>query len=493
VVSASIFPKSRRSRSLHAVMLTVVALSALFDVSLARAADNELPASDALPGIYRVGIASAAPPAVAATLGYGYTEPQGAGDGAHHRFSLRAAAALPVVSWLSVGPVIDARYDVHRDDSGAVVDPALQARAVTTVGAWQLGGELYTWLPGAENFSTMLRGTSLDIRGLFATTAGRVRIASQVGYRLDNTAETARDAATLSHGDRFALGVSDFDSVLLGVGAGVPVGDTELLAEASANVLVGRGAPSFRQSPLRLAAGARRGVARNLSLELLAVASLSAKPDLSPGAPLVPNEPRFSLFAGVRYAFLPPPEKPAPPHEQAPVVAPVPRAATDAPLEVVVTDEHGAPVPAPSAFVTVGGVRGELACDETAHCRNEHVSPGEASVHVEAAGFEPAEGAISVKAGVPATLAMTLLAVPPSQVRGVVRSLDGNALPARVRVEPAGTEATVDANGAFALDLPPGSYDVVIEAPGYNAQRRHVQIEAQGVVILNVELTKKSR
>jgi hypothetical protein len=465
-----------------------------FDVSLARAADKELPASDALPGIYKVGIPTPAAPAVAATLGYGYTEPQDADDGAHHRFSLRAAAALPVVSWLSIGPVIDARYDLHRDDSGAVIDPALQARAATAVGNFQVGGELYAWLPGAENFSTMLRGTSLDLRGLVATTAGRVRIASLVGYRLDNTAQSARDASTLSHGDRFALGVSDFDAVLLGLGLGVPAGDNELLAEASANLLVGRGAPSIRQSPLRLAAGLRRGLTRNVSLELMAVASLSAKPDLSPGAPLVPNEPRFSVFGGVRYEFLPPPPtKQAPPRESAPIAAPVPAAAIDAPLEVVLTDEQGAPVPAASAFVTVAGVRQELVCEESAHCKHAHVNPGEASVHVEAEGFEPIERSVTVKAGVPATLALTLVALPKSQVRGVVRSLDGNALPARVRVEPAGKEATVDADGNFALDLAPGGYDVVIEAPGYNPQRRHVQVEPEGVVILNVELTKKSR
>ena len=467
-------------------------MGALFGASTARAAENELPASDALPGLYRVGIASAAPAAVAGTLGYGYTEPQDAHDGGHHRFSLRAAAAFPVVPWLSLGPVLDARYDVHPDDSGAVVDPALQARASAKVGRFQLGGELYAWLPGAESLSTMLRGTSLDLRGLFATMAGPVRVASLLGFRLDNTGVTARDPAALSHGDRVALGVSDFDSVLLGLGVGVPVSGTELLGELSANVLVGRGAPAFRQSPLRLAAGVRRGVARNLSVEVMAVTSLSAKPDLSPQAPLVPNEPRFSLFGGVRYQFLPPPAAPVTPREPAPTGAAVLRVTT-APLEVAVLDEQGAAVPEPNASVTVGGVRRALTCDATAHCRSEQVSPGAALVHIEAPGFEPGERAVSVSAGVPVTLEVRLVAVPRSQVRGTVRSLDGKALSASVRVEPVGKAATVDASGAFTLDLPPGGYAVVVEATGYNSQRRHVQVEPQGVVILNVELTKKSR
>src|SRR6478736_4819050 len=53
-----------------------VALSLLLGCPLAHAQAKELPAVDALPGIYRVGVAETAPAAVASTLGYGYTEPQ---------------------------------------------------------------------------------------------------------------------------------------------------------------------------------------------------------------------------------------------------------------------------------------------------------------------------------------------------------------------------------------------------------------------------------
>jgi hypothetical protein len=57
-----------------------------------------------------------------------------------------------------------------------------------------------------------------------------------------------------------------------------------------------------------------------------------------------------------------------------------------------------------------------------------------------------------------------------------------------VRVEPAGAETQTDAEGFFQIDVPPGQYEVVIEAPGYQPQRRAVKVEQQGVVIVNADL-----
>jgi len=112
-------------------------------------------------------------------------------------------------------------------------------------------------------------------------------------------------------------------------------------------------------------------------------------------------------------------------------------------------------------------------------------------LHIEAPEFEPSERTLTVQPGVPAKLELRLVAVPPpSQLRGIVRTLDGKAVSAHVRVEPLGTEASIDQKGNFQLDLAPGGYDVVIEAAGYVTQRRHVQVEPKGVVILNAELVK---
>ena len=48
-----------------------------------------------------------------------------------------------------------------------------------------------------------------------------------------------------------------------------------------------------------------------------------------------------------------------------------------------------------------------------------------------------------------------------------------------------------DPSGTFQLDVPPGKYDIVIEASGYQTQRRKVSVDPQGVVILNADLVKK--
>jgi len=478
-----------RSPAVSSLLVTSVVLSALLRCPLAYAEEEaELPASDALPGIYRVGIARTAPAAVAGTLGYGFTEAQHADDGAYHRLSLRAAASVPVVNWLSLGALFDSRYDQHPNDSGGIVDTALQARATKTLGAWQLGAGLVGRLPGAESFSTTMRSASVEGQALVATTVGRVRIASLAGYRFDRSGAAGKDAANLSSGDRLALGLSDFDALLFGLGAGVWVDKNELLAELSTDLLVGSGAPAFSQSPLRVAVGARRTVARGLSLELMAVGSLSQQPDLSPGAPLVPNEPRLSVFASIRYQFLPhlpPPEKPSPP--PAPPIQ-----VLSSRLELTVNDDQGAPVTSPTAFAIVAGERRDLSCDPAGHCTLEDAKAGELLVRVEAANFEPSELPVKLQAGVTEKLELRLVAVPPpSQLRGVVRSLDGKAVAVRVRVEPVGTEASVDDQGSFQLDLPPGGYDVVIEADNYVTQRRRVQVEPKGVVVLNVDLARK--
>jgi len=476
-----------RSPAMSCLLVTCVMLTGLFRSSLAYAqAEPELPASDALPGIYRVGVAQAAPAAIAGTLGYGFTEAQNAADGAHHRLSLRAAGAIPIVNWLSIGALVDGRYDQHPDDNGGVVDSAVQARAGTALGNWQLGGGIVGRLPGAENAETMARSGSLEGQALLSTRIGRVRVASLAGYRLNRGGNAGSDAAHLSSGDRLALGLSEFDALLLGLGTSAWLGKSELLGEVSADVLVGSGAPAFTQSPLRVALGLRRPVARGLSLELMAVGSLSQQPDLSPSAPLVPNEPRLSIFASIRYQFLPPPppEKPRP----APLPAPVPQSSR---LEVTVNDDQGAPLVNPKVFVTNAGERRELGCDTAGQCTLEDVKAGDLVVRVEAPDFEPAERPLKVQAGLPARLEVRLVAVPPpSQLRGVVRSLEGKAIAARVRVEPLGTEASVDEKGSFQLDLPPGAYDVVIDANGYVTQRRRVQVEPKGVVILNAELVK---
>jgi hypothetical protein len=491
------FVRRAPSRHIHIVALTgSLAMGSLLVAARAEAADSTGTAADAQPGLRRVGVAERATPLAAGTIGYGYTEPQTDDDGAHHRLGLKLAGAAGI-AWLNVAGAIDARYDLHQDDSGGMLEPSLAVRGFAPWRALRFGAELRAWVPGSEAAASFADALSLDTRLLFAGYAGKTLLAMHAGYRLDRSAGAGDSAPRLSASDRLALGLSSFDSVLLGLGADFHLDRTELFAEVSMDLLVGEGAPAALESPLRITGGVRREFTDHLSAELAVDVSLSQRPSLDPNAPLVPIEPRFSLLAGVRYGFAArktaPKAAPAAPTAPPTTVAPAPLApAATATLDLVVTDEEGAPIPAAKLRVAAGGAERELEADVRGQARIEKLPPGSVTLRLEANGFEPTEHQLSLEAGAPRELRLELKALrPPSQVRGTVRSFGGAGLSARVRVEPLGKEITTDAQGSFQLDVPPGHYEVVIEAQGFEPQRRKVSVDPEGVVILNADLVKR--
>ena len=459
---------------------------------------DERAASDAQPGVHRVAIARSTPPVLAATLGYGYTEPQGSGDNAHHRFSSQFAAAASVVPWLSVGALANARYDAHTNDNGTIVDAALAARLSSSVHDSHFGVEVKGWAPGSERLSSSLDAISLDTRALFAQSFGNVTIASNVGYRLDRGSNVGNTASRLSHSDRLSLGLSEYNAALLGLGAILTSGRTSVLLELSGDVLVGPGAPNIRKSPLRASAGIRQVLSRRLSADVLADMSLSERPLVAPDAPLIPIEPRVTVLAGIRYCFSGtdkpmPAAEPAtsvpPPQAPEPIVAATP---AEAPLELAVVDDQGEPVQNAKVMLSRAGSEQELTREPSGKYRVERAAAGDGELVIEVAGFEPVRRPVSIKGGVPQSIEVKLTPLPPpSQLRGVVRSFGGKGVVAKIHVDPIGSDTTTDSSGAFQLDVPPGTYDVVIEAPGYEPQHRKVQVDPVGVVILNADLVKK--
>ena len=454
-----------------------------------RALENGATAADAQPGLYRVGIGQRAAPTLAGTLGYGFTEPQDDAPGAHHRLSLSLAGAGAPIDWLSLAAAFGFRHDRHSGDSSNVIEGRLAARAFAPWEQLRLGLELGLWVPGAEDASSLADTLSPEARGLAGVVLDQARIGLNLGYRLDRSAGAVPDAAALGPGDRLALGVSSFDAVLMGMGAGVALGQSEVFGEVSADVLVGDGAPSLSESPLRAAGGFRHALSSSLAAELLTEFSLSSRPAFDADA-LVPVEPRVSVLAGLRYRFTPAEAK-------SPVVPPKrpsveTKAQPETTLELVVVDTDGAPVPNAKASLTIGKTTRDLALDPSGQYRDEHAPVGAAKLSIGAPGFEPAERAVVLEVAAPQKLVITLTALPPpSQVRGSVRSLGGVGVSARVRVEPLGLETMTNANGEFSLDVPPGNYEVAIEAEGYESQRRKVTVDPKGVVILNAELTTR--
>ncbi|HWZ87750.1 MAG TPA: hypothetical protein VNW92_02835, partial [Polyangiaceae bacterium] len=266
----------------------------------------------ALPALGHVALAEHRPTGritAAGTLGFGLTEAQGSGDGLHERLSSRLALSAYAAPWLAFGLLGDGRYDrhpadAHGTDDGWLFQPELCTRASAELGKLRLGLDIAAWVPAGSDVGASFKGVSLDSRLLVSHRAGAFTVGGQAGYRVDRSARAAGNTAALRQGDRIALGASDFDAVLAGLGVSYDWGATELFGESTADLLVGSGAPSPGKSPIRVTAGARRALGGSaLSAELMLDALLSGRPDSGPLAALAPIEPRATLWIGIRYRF----------------------------------------------------------------------------------------------------------------------------------------------------------------------------------------------
>jgi hypothetical protein len=485
-----------RSRAL-AVLLALPLLGA----PVAAQAVEVGPGDRARPALRRVAVpepGKAGSLALAADLSAGVTEALADGDAAHERFGARAAAAVDAARWLSFGAWLSGRYDRHPSDAlgkddGFLFQSELSTRLAFRSGALGYGLEASAWLPGGADIGSSFSALSADGRVLVSAQGTSVVVAGFAGYRLDRSAEAAGDAARLRLGDRSALGASDYDALLTGLGVGFTLGRTLLFGEASAQLLLG--SPQLAASPLWLSVGARRpfgssGLSGELSLDGL----LSARPDAS-ATELFPLEPRVTLNVGLRYRFgeqhapsaaiAPPPPKPVAP-APAPVAVVKPTS-----VELELLDDRGQPLPRAQAVVTQDGTETPLVETSPGHYRLDNARPGRAHLRVQAEGFQPIERDIDVQTGTSARVDVRVeQALPAGQVRGLVRSFRGKPLSASIHLEPGGSQTKTDAEGFFQLDVPPGEYEVVIESPGYQPQRRKAKVDQQGVVIVNADLSQ---
>jgi hypothetical protein len=468
-------------------------------------------AENAMPGIHRVGFAAPVPyqwATGALTAGYGYTEPQGGGDSGHHRQVGRAAVAFWPAEWLGAGLRLGERYDYHpRDgtgrgpDDGWLVDPTLDFRAAFGLAQGLYAGpDVSVWLPGTERAGVSLDSTTVDARFLITGCTYHLNAGALAGFRFDQSAQAGKDAARMRPGDRLALGLSDFNAILLGAGASYAVKQTVVKGELTGDLLIGAHAPSIAKSPLRAAAGVEQILGRSLSLEGLLEFSLSARPSTAPGAPLVPVEPRITALVGFHYRpgvaqAEPPPAPPAPePPKPAPAppapVPPPPATPTHVPLDVALVDDDGQPLLDARVTLEAGAETYQLTPAGQGKYHLEQAPVGNGKLHAEAPGYMPVDQPLLVGKETAEVKIRTQQALPSGQVRGLVRSFRGKPVKAKIRIEPVGTDTIADEQGFFQVDVQPGEYDVVIEAAGFTSQRRHVTVKERGVVVLNADLVE---
>lgn len=131
--------------------------------------------------------------------------------------------------------------------------------------------------------------------------------------------------------------------------------------------------------------------------------------------------------------------------------------------------------PAADAVVTVAGKPPVRTAADGSY-KVEQAGPGAVSVTVTYPGYLPVEEAVQVPPEAEATLEVKLENKRPlAKLRGRVTA-GGRAFTATVSVVEAKRKLTVSGDGRFDIDLPGGSYKVVVEAPGYLTQSRTVNL-----------------
>jgi hypothetical protein len=409
--------------------------------------------------------------------------------------------------WLGLGARFDGRHDVHPDDgmggdSGTVGDPRLLVRAGGAASEHVLlGAEATLWIPGEDAPSLSFAASTLDLRATAALLppASPWAFAASAGYRIDNSAQAAPVLDDLRPGDRFALALSSFDAVLAGLALSHRVGALELIAEASWDLLVGGGAPAALDSPLRVQLGARVQLGQALQLAFATALSPSGRSREIAADDLVPAEPRFALQAGLRYGFGGSAARDGDDDDDA-SRSPAPRVAeVEAPRVGTVAgrllDIDGAPVDGARVALSGGGSETrQTETDAEGRYAFSDVPFGTIDFSAEREGYAGASWSVELAADTSALPDQVLPRAATGELRGLALSFRGRPVPARITVRPlepegaAPSELAAGADGRFRIELAPGHYEVEVGATGFVSQTRKVEIAADGVVILNLDL-----
>jgi hypothetical protein len=203
------------------------------------------------------------------------------------------------------------------------------------------------------------------------------------------------------------------------------------------------------------------------------------------------------ILAGVSVVLATVPSRPPPPAAR---VAPTPREVPAAPpaepapavVRGRVVGAGGEGLPGARVRITSRSGTVDLVTGGDGAFESGPLPPGPVTLAFSADGRRDAERAVELAVGRTQEIDQTLEpALPAGQIRGVISAMRGDALSATIRVEPPGIEVTTDAEGAFQVDVPPGSYTIVVSAPGYLTQRRRMGVEQNGVTVLNADLMEE--
>jgi hypothetical protein len=442
--------------------------------------------------------------ALAADLGAAHTEALSAENGSHRHLTGQGAIGWGGLTWLQLGAALSGRYDSHPDDEQGADDswsglPSARVRAIDDGGEFAWGAEIAAEFPGSDAPSVEFAATTVNLVALAAyePRPSGVTLAANVGYRLDNSGHAAPDLTRLRQGDRVALGLNDYDAILLRLGAGYQLGKGLLMGEFSTSALLGT--PNAATSPKRVALGYRHELTPTLQAEAFFHANLNRHPEVAADAPLIAVESRVGGWLGLRMTFgeaTPPAPPPAPPPSEKTVAPadPVEVAASAARVSGLVQDSSGTPLPQVDITARVGDKEFAVVTDSDGKFRFDSLPFGEGVLQAATVDYEPVEVALTLggdgSAIELAPIEMKLQALG-AQLQGLVQSFGGQpVVGAKIQLTPPGDEHTTGDDGRFTIIVNPGRYKVVISAAGYAAQTHVVSVDERAVVVLNADLRK---
>ena len=454
-----------------------------------------------------------------------------AADDREHRFGRgigNLAFAYAPHDLITIALALDGRYDRHfgvpptadgKTEDGYVGDPHLLVRAGKPMGNLTLGGQLGLWVPGKDAPSVAGSAISVDVRALLSLRAGPGTVSLNAGFRLDNSAESVEDPATLSLADRVSLGVSDYHAVVGGAHFTMPAGKAFFGAEASLDLFIGSAAgqggsaagPGGDGAPGPIIRGAVHGglhLTKSWSVlafvEIAKVPSIDAADVVMNDIPLIPYEPMITGGLGVQGRF-----GGKPPSRDEHITTNVEQKNVEvieyAEVAGTVTDESGKPVVGAKVSVKLKKVTGTGITDDKGAYTVAQLPIGKtlegvtelddtgAELTIEVDGKKPAKQTLTLAKGKNAVTKLALEPLlPPGQLKAVVRAAaSGKPIGgATVKIEPGGLSATSAADGTLSLDLPPGNYKATATGAGFKEQTLDVVIDPNGVALKNFELRK---
>jgi hypothetical protein len=399
-----------------------------------------------------------------------------------------------------------ASYEPADPEAESLVVGALGDISVSLRTGWALGGGfslgalIDVWFPAGQGaFGAAGSAISPTALLLLSFTPERVPLGIHLdlGYRYDGSLNTLGDLDDLTPGHLLLSGASSaVHHVQTRLAIEYRLGPVAPLIELNADIPANGAA----NSAVLMGVGLRAwlGPRDEVQLTLAGEFALSSRPP----APDLTNEvvwsapPRVGVFLGVAFRL---------PVFRQEVVAEEPE---DEPEDEAETEDE----PPEAQF---GRIRGQVRCggepcgpgvrvllEESGFSpmvpESEHgmfttgaLAVGSVAVRVTAPGHEPLSQEVAVAADQVVDVRFDLTPSPEADrpgIRGQVMDFQGQPVRATIQIPAMDLELQCDEAGRFAQDLTPGRWDVVIRANGYRTQHSAVEVQPEGVVVMNIEL-----